>query len=502
MDASRKKAERLCELILSDASDPLPNGLRFNICLTDDSDSIRLSAFHDLASLPMFLAASARVQQFAKAGPLEDKDADAVKQLGTYMKNRSLFCFARLSHDALLIVYPTDHELSTKVLQVPQTLAKDTPLQVALVPWELTSGAFHSADWKPYEPTVKRSLDSQLIPVLDAAGKEVITQRRFYQAIHILGISREVFDYVSQIPRTYCLWTGPADAANTGPGYETLLLKDFLSACKWTDLGLYSNARLVLVHVGGLASLHLLPGLAERRLQVGLRFMTYGTHPSVPHAQWGVREIYPLGGIVTFTPNAIIENHFRLFSLIRKIADHPTWECYVLPSVVAMVAKLTCQGQNPLRVYDEGQFVYEDLLRLIEEGTIALLQAPQATRTSLSKGDPALLWTRWMLRLPAMNARQILEECITVAAEEFANASDADIGRAIEKEIARDLRRMHIQPAIMDSFRRFVAIKTKSDLNLQQDLKGFECHTLSNFEFKDDYYSPVDGKKLESDRKK
>lgn len=77
-----------------------------------------------------------------------------------------------------------------------------------------------------------------------------------------------------------------------------------------------------------------------------------------------------------------------------------------------------------------------------------------------------------MLRLPAMNARQILEECITVAAEEFANASDADIGRAIEKEIARDLRRMHIQPAIMDSFRRFVAIKTKNDLNIQQDLRG------------------------------
>ncbi len=90
MDVSRKKAERLCEIVLSDASDPLPNGLRFNICLTDDSDSIRLSAFHDLASLPMFLAASARVQQFAKAGPLEDKDADAFKQLGTYMKNRSL----------------------------------------------------------------------------------------------------------------------------------------------------------------------------------------------------------------------------------------------------------------------------------------------------------------------------------------------------------------------------------------------------------------------------
>ena len=29
------------------------------------------------------------------------------------------------------------------------------------------------------------------------------------------------------------------------------------------------------------------------------------------------------------------------------------WECYVMPVVVAMVAKLTCQGVNPLRAYDE-----------------------------------------------------------------------------------------------------------------------------------------------------
>ena len=59
------------------------------------------------------------------------------------------------------------------------------------------------------------------------------------------------------------------------------------------------------------------------------------------------------GGIVTFTPAAIIEGHFRLFSRIKKIAEHPLWECYVLPSVVAMVAKLTSQGKHPLRVYDE-----------------------------------------------------------------------------------------------------------------------------------------------------
>ena len=60
-----------------------------------------------------------------------------------------------------------------------------------------------------------------------------------------------------------------------------------------------------------------------------------------------------VGGIVTFTPASIIQGHFRLLAHIKKIKEHPLWECYVLPSVVAMVAKLTCQGKHTLRVYDE-----------------------------------------------------------------------------------------------------------------------------------------------------
>ena len=92
MDASEEKAEHICEILLSDSTEPLPNGLRFTICLT--GDNIRLSAFYDLGSLPLMLLASTRPQQFAKLGPREEKDADAVKALGTYMKKLSLVCDA------------------------------------------------------------------------------------------------------------------------------------------------------------------------------------------------------------------------------------------------------------------------------------------------------------------------------------------------------------------------------------------------------------------------
>ena len=119
-----------------------------------------------------------------------------------------------------------------------------------------------------------------------------------------------------------------------------------------------------------------------------------------------------------------------------------------------------------------GNFAYDELLRLIEDGSVALLHAPELSRDAASEGDPALLWTRWMLRLPSMNARQILEECLRIAAEQFANTSEADLPSAMEKEIARDLRRMQIQPAIMDNYRRFVVLKSKSDTYFADEKPG------------------------------
>lgn len=88
MDTSRDKAERVCEVMLSEPTEPLPGGLRFNICLA--GENIRLSAFHHLSTLHLFLQASARAQQFAKLTPAGDKDADAVKHLGMFMQRRSL----------------------------------------------------------------------------------------------------------------------------------------------------------------------------------------------------------------------------------------------------------------------------------------------------------------------------------------------------------------------------------------------------------------------------
>ncbi|KAH9890944.1 hypothetical protein C8Q73DRAFT_702301 [Cubamyces lactineus] len=499
MDTSEERAERVCSIILHDPSEPLPNGLRFSICLRDDT--VRFSAFHDLAFLPLLLDACTRVQQFARVGPAADDDAEALKQLGIYMLKRSLFCYAYLYMEetsvALLMLFPAGHPLATKFLMVPPGHAGEALLQAALVPWELTAKEFCQAHWKPRTSTLNPQLDPAFIPVLDAAGRKVVAQRRYHQALHILGFPKALYDFMSAPNHPYCIWNAPADETISGPGYETLLLKEILSTCASQELGYKADVRVVFVHVGALDKLHCLPGLAERRAKrADVRFVTYGTHPSVPSDRWGIRELYPMGGIVTFTPSAIIQGHYRIFNRISQIAEHPAWECYVLPSVVAMVAKLSCQGVHPLQVYDEGNFVYEDLLKAIADGSVALLQAPPLVRDPPAQQNPAVLWTRWMFRVSGLDARGILEECLERAAEQFAITADADLPAAIEKEIARDIVRMQVRPAIMDNYRRFVLFRTKQDAFFAEDSKfGIECTTYDKFDFRDGFFSSNDSEK-------
>jgi hypothetical protein len=65
------------------------------------------------------------------------------------------------------------------------------------------------------------------------------------------------------------------------------------------------------------------------------------------------------GGVVTFTPSALFEDPVGACQLMAQIAEHPLWTCYLLPSVVGMLAQLTCRKRDPLAVFD--QCVFNDL---------------------------------------------------------------------------------------------------------------------------------------------
>jgi hypothetical protein len=59
-----------------------------------------------------------------------------------------------------------------------------------------------------------------------------------------------------------------------------------------------------------------------------------------------------LGGVVTFTPQAIIDNTADVWDKIREVKDHPLWICYILPSVLGVVAKVSCKENDPVEIFD------------------------------------------------------------------------------------------------------------------------------------------------------
>lgn len=46
-----------------------------------------------------------------------------------------------------------------------------------------------------------------------------------------------------------------------------------------------------------------------------------------------------IGGIVTFTPEVLLQDPLRVVQLIQKIYQHPFWASYLLPSAVGMAAR-------------------------------------------------------------------------------------------------------------------------------------------------------------------
>jgi hypothetical protein len=54
------------------------------------------------------------------------------------------------------------------------------------------------------------------------------------------------------------------------------------------------------------------------------------------------------GGIVTLTPHALLEDPIGAVQLMRQIAIHPFWDCYLLPSVIGMASRILYEGADPV----------------------------------------------------------------------------------------------------------------------------------------------------------
>ncbi|KAF8591974.1 hypothetical protein K439DRAFT_618242 [Ramaria rubella] len=469
------------------------------IVLTDNTPmDPTLRYMYSLASLPISLA-DYKISQFASMNGVTSNDETFFDDLVTYMTKYELYSQSPICLNdekvATMFVFPASLALLWDLLDIPLKLRHISGLLVAIgfqifTPHKGKLGRFmesYCPDWKTHA-----TLDAPL----DANGSH-----DYNRALLALKFPDTVFRRIAQ--KECALFTTPADQEFPGP--DTLALKTVLRnapGCKIVP-HLTGSARFIFIHVSAWNILHKLPGLVDRRLRrPDVQFYTYGFDATVDQKYWGMHEVFPIGGVVAFTPRAIAEDPQGVEKLIGKLDEHPLWTCYILPSVVATVVDVINSDKGPDSRLKSVVDALCSVLIPIEKGQIALTWQPPSCRSwSQREGhhttndlDPDRV--NWMLeqgKLSELKGHELILEC-----RKRLKRSEDHSEKDVESSVIKDM--LVMQSELRHEYRRFVIITdTTGSSNTSKevaantsaskaDIKdGFEFTHVNEFDFRDDY---------------
>ncbi|KAG6900161.1 hypothetical protein C0993_002090 [Termitomyces sp. T159_Od127] len=373
-------------------------------------------------------------------------------------------------------------------LKPPSEVQTAGSIVAALVPWILSPGQLSRHHRYP----ANRNLPAQaeMEPLVRDETQWMLTVRvkpGYHHGLRLLKFPRSLHAYLSDDghERTFSVWFEGGDGVRKKPGLETIVLFKILEKCR-TKHSRIRDARIIFIHVGALEYLEKLPGLLEiSSSYFSVQFYTYGTHESIAPEFWGIREIYPCGGIVTFSPQALLDDPIGVQHRISQFHSHPMWECYILPSVLGMVAKLYCQN-DPIADFDSGKFPYTRLLRAIDEGELAFISSPSSYGLQ-SAFSPQEEWVKRHWTHRPRGPRAILQASLDAFHEKYAKFGSMERESGILDDISKDLRCMRRQPVIMGKYRRYVVIHSPR-VQQRSCEDALEWTSVAKFDFKDDFF--------------
>jgi hypothetical protein len=198
---------------------------------------------------------------------------------------------------ALLLVFPVTNLVLCKEYNVRPEMRKAGQFIAALLPWKVVGvkARAHRLFRDPCDRThgIYRPGKTDYI-VMAERERSLRKDPSYHRALSILGLPKWLYDEMSKAK--YCIWNKDGDGTPSEPGFETRALIHVLKKRGAEDVGIKADVSFVFVHVGAIKTLCLLPALMERRMKrLDIRFVTYGTHHTIPPARWGVRQIYPAG---------------------------------------------------------------------------------------------------------------------------------------------------------------------------------------------------------------
>ncbi|KAJ6611277.1 hypothetical protein B0H10DRAFT_1953154 [Mycena sp. CBHHK59/15] len=407
----QRKPRIVCEnAMLKDCTEPEGKTLRFGAFVLS-REPLQFTKFYDVMDILLFLPGCKPAHQFGRLVP-KDSDGAALTTVMEYMTKKK---------QVLLLPAMFDGEVVGYLLFFPHTM--ETLLRRMKVPVDLhTPGACSP----PTEPRLHyrrhfNRFEEKMERVL-LSPKSWSTSLRLERAYHIglrlMKLPKDMHDLTFKHPSI--VWYRGCEGDARVCDLDT---KHLLQVLKKSEAGVVSAqeqaADIIFIHVGAIKNIHILPHLSQRRLRPHTRFCTYGTDEKVP-------ETYA-GGVVTFTPEALIIDPWGVLKAIRNIQAHPLWACYLLPQVLGMAVRV-CKEVEYVDSY-RGPFplAFQRILQAAEDGMVAMLNAPPLT-------------------VKPRGTQQILEHCTALFDNLYPTSRRPEWATLVRNDILMDLRRIQIQP--------------------------------------------------------
>ncbi|KAJ7099574.1 hypothetical protein B0H15DRAFT_927978 [Mycena belliarum] len=484
------RVETVCdEVRVTEVTEAAPPRIASFVPSTRDLNFARFHVMHDLE---MVLPCCARTpHQFAQlTAEGSGGGAESFNILAKYMARKELVVVqsAEWGDDNMLFGYliflPPTATALTGYLGVPRDLLQPNCLIAVLLPFppDASSPTLHRRRQFPRFERMKSAVLS------DAEWRNSLRLEPDYQLG--LRIVRLPNDLQKRVRLHQCIvwseferrdgWDLDTDTKHL----ITVLSKSQVGVALARDLPPDRSAQVIFVHVAALGSIHNLPHLAQRRLRPEMWFYLYGTHPKVPRGHWGVRPIYVLGGIVTFTPNALLLDPWGVLKALNQGHTHPLWVCYLLPQVIGLALRLNeCREDETMQPYAELLPVALDrIFDAIDAGKVVLVCS---SATDTSSTDPK----QWMYEraiFKPLTKIATVEYCTKAFDAVFGSWPQDQWGAIARNDLLVEMRGMQVHSAIINFYRRFVVLDANPD-STHHGEDGVEWTSVGDFQFDDDF---------------
>ncbi|TRM60105.1 hypothetical protein BD626DRAFT_505533 [Schizophyllum amplum] len=360
----------------------------------DHQASLQLDTFRTIDDVCKLIAVCGRVTQRATIVAATAEDEAGVNLLTNFLRSTShaaVLPFIGSGSQWLghIVLYASGNRAFEDMFGGRSGRGRG-PVRVAILPW---------GEWatllgrRPVLPSTEASLsDTDAAPSWDKHPLLAFI-------IKFLGFGSAFLDLVRKEGRGMrCYVVQPALDATADARLYSTMLRFVLECYGATEVNRVQAARVLFIPSDGRLTIDRLP------MKPNVRVLTYEPSKSCQRGT-SMKEIFVVGGVLTFTPMALVENLYSCTKRLEEAAIHPLWACYVLPSVLGMALHLSTVSNA-----DPETFLFNPIIEAVINGECTL--AAPTPGTSMSSKMP------WKLS-PIYCSCLTAQDVIVLAMEEF-----------------------------------------------------------------------------------